>query len=62
MIREKISRREFVSGVGAGAVLLAASTSAGGAVTPVAKRPARIRFGVQTPPQHVTYQQIVDTW
>jgi len=62
MIRETMSRREFVSGVGTGAVLLAASTSAGGAAPPVATRSARVRFGVQTPPQHVTYQQLVDAW
>ena len=57
-----MSRREFVSGVGAGAVLLAASASAGGATTPTAKRAATVRFSVQTPPQHVTYQQIADAW
>lgn len=62
MTRETMSRREFVSGVGAGAVLLAASTAAGGAATPAAARAGRVRFGVQTPPQHVTYQQIIDAW
>lgn len=62
MTRETMSRREFVSGVGAGAVLLAASASAGGAATPVAARAGHVRFGVQTPPQHVTYQQILDAW
>lgn len=60
MSRETMSRREFVRGVGAGAVLLAASASPGGAATP--KPAGAIRFGVQTPPQHVTYQQIADAW
>jgi F420-dependent oxidoreductase-like protein len=57
-----MSRREFVSGVGAGAVLLAAANAGGGAATPVAARTGQVRFGVQTPPQHVTYRQIVDVW
>jgi F420-dependent oxidoreductase-like protein len=57
-----MSRREFVRGVGAGAVLLAASASPGGAATPKPAPAGAVRFGVQTPPQHVTYQQIADAW
>lgn len=63
MARDTISRREFVAGVGAGALMLAsAGTAAGGAATPRPATAGRIRFGVQTPPQHVTYQQIADAW
>src|SRR5438045_1858683 len=62
MPRDTMSRREFVSSVGAGTVLLAAASSAGSATTPVAKPTGQVRFGVQTPPQHVTYEQIVDVW
>lgn len=62
MTRGTMSRREFVGGMGAGAVLLATAAAAGGAATPVAARGGSIRFGVQTPPQHVTYQQIADAW
>lgn len=57
-----MSRREFVSSVGAGAMLLAGAASAGGAATTEKRRGAPVRFGVQTPPQHVTYRQIADAW
>lgn len=62
MTRGTMSRREFVGGMGAGAVLLATAAAAGGAATPAAARGGTIRFGVQTPPQHVSYQQIADAW
>jgi F420-dependent oxidoreductase-like protein len=58
-----MSRREFVSSMSAGAVLLAAATSpARGAASAAPAHAGRVRFGVQTPPQHVTYQQIAEAW
>jgi len=60
----KISRRQFVRTIGAGAAVLAGATAAPAAdETRAASKPAGpIRFGVQTAPQHVTYQQIADIW
>ena len=61
-----ISRRQFVHTMGAGAAWLAGAAPARAADAPSStpKPPAtgQIRFGVQTGPQHVTYQQIADTW
>ncbi len=61
MATTPISRRQFVTAMSAGAALLAG----GAAATRSAARPAppgAIRFGVQTPPQHVTYGQIAEVW
>jgi F420-dependent oxidoreductase-like protein len=59
-----ISRRQFVRTIGAGAAVLAGAAAAPAAEkTPAASKPSgAIRFGVQTAPQHVTYQQIADIW
>jgi F420-dependent oxidoreductase-like protein len=59
-----MSRREFVHAVGGGAAWLAVASPSRATERPVAtpKRSGAVRFGVQTAPQHVTYQQIVDTW
>ena len=59
-----MSRRQFVHAMGASAAWLAGASPALAADAPSpAPRPAGpIRFGVQTAPQHVTYQQIADTW
>ncbi len=63
MSRQTLSRRQFVRHVGAGAALLAAARTGSAAEPPVAPaRPGAIRFGVQTPPQHVTYAQIAAAW
>lgn len=61
MADQTISRRDFVRGVGAGAALLAAGAAAGAHAAPPAP-PDAVRFGVQTPPQHVTYAQIAEAW
>ena len=64
MIREAMSRRQFVRSMGAGAALATGlvQSARADAATPLAKRTSAVRFGVQTPPQHVTYQQIADVW
>ncbi len=62
MTRETISRREFVRTIGASAALLAAGTATRiEAAAPPAQAGA-VRFGVQTPPQHVSYAQIAEAW
>jgi F420-dependent oxidoreductase-like protein len=63
MAPESMSRRQFVRTLSAGAALLAGVPAAAAAeATPASKPSGPIRFGVQTAPQHVTYQQIVDIW
>jgi F420-dependent oxidoreductase-like protein len=61
MMNEGMSRREFVKVAGAIGGAIAA-----GSLAPRRARAAtqqgKIRFGVQTPPQHATYQQIADVW
>lgn len=59
-----MSRRQFVHAMGGGAAWLAGAASARAAEAPSStpRLAGSIRFGVQTAPQHVTYQQIVDTW
>jgi len=58
-----MSRRRFVQTIGAGAAILAgAAPVRADDAKPAAPKPGGIRFGVQTAPQHVTYQQIADMW
>jgi F420-dependent oxidoreductase-like protein len=64
MATERISRRGFLKSVG---VVTAAAAIAGrvsipkiASAAPVA--PRELRFGVQTPPQHVAYKDLLQTW
>ena len=60
----RVSRRKFLKSVGAAAAVVALAEraprpkGAWAAATPIGK----IRFGVQTPPQHVTYADLLQTW
>lgn len=64
MTANRISRRDFLKGVGA----VTAATALAGRVSlpsvaqaaPAAAR--KLRFGVQTPPQHVSYKDLLTTW
>ena len=62
MRRRKWSRREFMQTVGtAGAtVALLGPRALARAAEPARGRP--LRFGIQTPPQHTTYQELVSVW
>jgi F420-dependent oxidoreductase-like protein len=62
MADETISRRDFVRRVGAGAALLAAGAPVGAKEAAPPAPVGAVRFGVQTPPQHVTYTQIAAAW
>jgi len=59
-----LSRRGFLRGVGAAAAAATIGAQLAGPrmahAAPAA--PGRLRFGFQTPPQHVTYQEIEDMW
>jgi F420-dependent oxidoreductase-like protein len=65
MTNQRISRRNFLRGVGAAtaAATLAGRVSLAPAqAAPAASHAGSIRFGVQTPPQHVTYNDLLQTW
>jgi len=59
-----LSRRRFIQTAGAAgiAVTLAGCSSAVRAKETTPAKRGSVRFGIQTPPQQVTYQDIVDTW
>ncbi len=63
MVKELLSRRSFLMGAAA-----AVAAVAGRLAGPRAAQPApsssknKLRFGVQTPPQHVSYADIAQTW
>lgn len=64
MATERMSRRGFLKSVGA---VTAAAAMAGRVSMPkvVSAAPAttgKLRFGVQTPPQHTSYKDILQTW
>lgn len=65
MATERLSRRGFLKGLGAVAATaavgerIALSSSAHAASTSTA---GKLRFGVQTHPQHTTYTEILQTW
>jgi hypothetical protein len=59
-----ISQREFLKGVG---IVAAATVLAERAPEPketwvVAAPKGNVRFGIQTPPQHVAYRDLVSVW
>lgn len=62
MAKEQISRRTFLKNTGA---VVTAAALAGNLTQPrpaAAQSTGRLRFGVQTPPQHVSYSQVQDVW
>ncbi|MCS6927013.1 MAG: TIGR03560 family F420-dependent LLM class oxidoreductase, partial [Candidatus Binatia bacterium] len=65
MTNKQWSRRSFLKGLGTAAAVAAV---AGRMVVPRAAQaapsspPHKLRFGVQTPPQHVSYADIAQTW
>lgn len=64
MATEQVSRRRFLKNVG---TITAAAALAGKITMPEVTRAASaatgvIRFGVQTPPQHTTYADILQAW
>ncbi len=62
MAKEQISRRTFLKNTGV-AVTAAALASNLTQPRPVAAQSTgHLRFGVQTPPQHVSYSQVQDIW
>jgi hypothetical protein len=58
-----VSRRSFLKGVGAvaAAAVLTEDAAAPRAVWAAAPT-GQLRFGVQTPPQHITYSDLVPVW
>ena len=62
MAKEQISRRTFLKNTSA---VVTAAALAGNLAQPrpaAAQSTGRLRFGVQTPPQHVPYSQVQDVW
>ncbi len=62
MAKEQISRRTFLKNTSA---VVTAAALAGNLTQPrpaAAQSTGRLRFGVQTPPQHVSYSQVQDVW
>ncbi len=64
MVTPRVSRRGFLRGLGAVTV---AAAMAGRVPVPKVAQAApstarTVRFGVQTPPQHVTYADLLQTW
>jgi F420-dependent oxidoreductase-like protein len=64
MAANHVSRRRFLKGVGsvAAAAVLAERGPAAGVVQAAAAEKKKVRFGIQTPPQHVTYNDLVSVW
>ena len=62
MAKEQISRRTFLKNTGAA---MTAAALAGNFSQPrpvAAESTVQLQFGVQTPPQHVSYSQVQDIW
>jgi F420-dependent oxidoreductase-like protein len=64
MATERMSRRGFLKGMSA---VTAAAALTGRILTPKVAQAAstaagKLRFGVQTPPQHVSYKDLLQTW
>jgi len=64
MAVNQVSRRRFLKGVGAvaAAAALAERTPLLQVTQATAATAGKLRFGVQTPPQHVTYQDLLSMW
>lgn len=62
--RKGLSRRSFLQGIGAAAAAAAVGgrLPGSGVAYAAAAAPGRLRFGFQTPPQHVTYRDIEEVW
>jgi F420-dependent oxidoreductase-like protein len=62
--RRGLSRRRFLQGIGAVAAAAVVGEPLTGAAPAHAApaAPGRLRFGFQTPPQHVTYRDLEDVW
>jgi F420-dependent oxidoreductase-like protein len=64
MVANAVSRRGFLKGVGtvAAATVLTERASVLKEAWAAAAPTGKLRFGVQTPPQHVTYSDLVSVW
>ena len=64
MVVDRVSRRKFLKSVGAVAAVaaLAERTPKPKTAWAAAASPGKIRFGIQTPPQHVAYADLLHTW
>lgn len=64
MADKRVSRRRFLQSVGAvaAAAALAERVPTPRVVQAAATTAGKVRFGVQTPPQHVTYRELLQTW
>jgi F420-dependent oxidoreductase-like protein len=59
-----VSRRKFLKGVGtvAAATILTERAPVSKMARAAAAPAGKVRFGIQTPPQHVTYSELVSVW
>ena len=64
MAVHRVSRRSFLKGVGtvAAATVLAEQAPVPRTAWAAAAPAGKLRFGIQTPPQHVTYSDLVSVW
>jgi len=64
MADNRVSRRRFLQSVGAvaAAAALAERVPMPRVAQAASATAGKVRFGVQTPPQHVTYQELLQTW
>ena len=64
MVSNPVSRRRFLKSVGtvAAAAALAERAPMSKAAWAAAAPTGKLRFGIQTPPQHVTYADLLQTW
>lgn len=59
---ESISRREFLTAIGAAATVAAQPASTTNAAPAIASSDRTLRFGIQTYPQNTTYADILQVW
>lgn len=64
MAVNSVSRRRFLKGVGtvAAATVLAEQTTVPQDTWAATAAKGKVRFGIQTPPQHVTYSDLLSVW
>ena len=62
MAARRVSRRGFLQGMGAAAGIVALGAELPGPRRARAARPGKLRFGVQTMPQLVTWDELAATW
>src|SRR5262245_42331110 len=64
MVVHRVSRRRFLKSMAAvaAAATLAERTPRSGVARAASATAGKLRFGIHTPPQHVTYQDLLQMW